>query len=53
MLTSDYLGDMSAISSDGQISAEKVFAAYERYFPESDGDDDSETHVKVAAGRSQ
>ena len=37
---------MRAISSYGQASAQDVLAPYKRYFPESDEEDDFQTHVK-------
>lgn len=41
---------MRAISSYGQGSAQDVLAPYKRYFPESDPDDDYQTHVKDVLG---
>ncbi|KAI9663191.1 MAG: hypothetical protein M1821_008239 [Bathelium mastoideum] len=38
-------GEMRAISSYGQASAQGVLAPYKRYFPESDAEDDFQTHV--------
>ena len=43
-------GEMRAISSYGQFSAQDVLAPYKRYFPESDAEDDVETHVKDVLG---
>lgn len=43
-------GEMRAISSYGQISAQDVLAPYKRYFPESDEEDDFQTHVKDVLG---
>lgn len=43
-------GELRAISSYGQISAQDVLAPYKRYFPESDEEDDFQTHVKDVLG---
>ena len=43
-------GEMRAISSYGQASAEDFLAPYKRYFPESDDEDDFQTHVKDVLG---
>lgn len=43
-------GEMRAISSYGQASAQDVLAPYKRYFPESDEEDDFQTHVKDVLG---
>ncbi|KAF2228667.1 hypothetical protein EV356DRAFT_495133 [Viridothelium virens] len=42
--------EMRAISSYGQFSAQDVLAPYKRYFPESDEEDDFQTHVKDVLG---
>ncbi len=41
---------MRAISSYGQGPAQDVLAPYKRYFPESDPDNDYQTHVKDVLG---
>ena len=38
-------GSMRAVSSFGELAAESVLAPYKRYFPESEGEDDTETFV--------
>lgn len=43
-------GELRAISSYGQSSAQDVLAPYKRYFPESDEEDDFQTHVKDVLG---
>lgn len=43
-------GEMRAISSYGHVSAQDVLAPYKRYFPESDEEDDFQTHVKDVLG---
>lgn len=43
-------GEMRAVSSYGQISARDVLAPYKRYFPESDQEDDFQTHVQDVLG---
>ena len=43
-------GEMRAISDFGQLSAQDVLAPYKRYFPESDDEDDFQTHVKDVLG---
>lgn len=43
-------GEMRAISSYGQASAQDVLAPYKRFFPESDPEDDFQTHVKDVLG---
>ena len=43
-------GEMRAISSYGQSSAENLLAPYKRYFPEKDDEDDFPTHVKDVLG---
>lgn len=43
-------GEMRAISSYGQISAQNVNTPYKRYFPESDDEDDYPTNVKDVLG---
>ncbi|CAF9934268.1 MAG: hypothetical protein HETSPECPRED_009165 [Heterodermia speciosa] len=44
------VGEMRAISSYGQSSAERALAPYKRYFPESDEEDDFQTNVKDVLG---
>ncbi|MCJ1423073.1 hypothetical protein MMC29_000954 [Sticta canariensis] len=39
-------GEMRAISSYGQLSAQALLAPYKRYFLESDEEDDFQTHVE-------
>ena len=41
---------MRAVSSYGQYSAQNVEAPYKRYFPESDDEDDFQTHVSDVLG---
>lgn len=41
---------MRTIASYGQSSAQDVLAPYKRYSPESDKDDDFQTHVKDVLG---
>ena len=43
-------GEMRAISSYGQASAPDALAPYKRYFPESDEEDDFQTHVNDTLG---
>ena len=43
-------GEMRAISSYGQYSAQNAEAPYKRYFPESDDEDDFQTHVSDVLG---
>ncbi|KAL8796259.1 MAG: hypothetical protein Q9195_001374 [Heterodermia aff. obscurata] len=43
-------GEIRALSSYGQTSAENALAPYNRYFPPSDEEDDFEIHVKDVLG---